>query len=109
MKKVAGPDFVIVVGKLRDLIDKFLQDKFDQDGELILPRIMDLCRMLTGSPISMVKLNRLKMLLNDIDENGFRITSILTCLDETEDEQDIVNTLKALRREELISPEQYEN
>ena len=96
IKKEAGPEFVIVVGKLRDLIDKFLQDEFDQDGELILPRIMDLVRTLTGSPVSMVKIQQLKMLLNDIDKNRFRVTSILTRLDETEDEQDIVNTLKLM-------------
>ena len=35
----------------------------------------------------------------------FRVTPILTHLDETEVEQDIVNTL---RWEELISPEQYQ-
>ena len=48
------------------------------------------------------------MLLNDIDENRFRVTSILTRLEEGEDEEDIVNTLEALRREDLISLEQYE-
>ena len=57
VEKEVGPEFVIVFGKLRNLIDKFLQDKFDQDGELILPRIMNLCRTLKGSPVSMAKLH----------------------------------------------------
>ena len=47
-------------------------------------------------------------MLNDIDKNRFRVTSILTRLEEAEDEEDIVNTLEGLRREELISLKQYE-
>ena len=108
IEKEAGPEFVTIVRKLRHLIDKFLQDQYDEDGKVILPRIMDLCRTLTGSPVSRLKIIRLKMLLNDIDENRFRVTSILTRLEEAEDEEDIVNTLEALRREDLISLEQYE-
>ena len=49
------------------------------------------------------------MLLNDIDENRFPVTSMLTRLDESIDEKDIVSTLKALRREELISPKHMTN
>ena len=86
IEKEASPEFVGIIGRLRDLIDKILQDKFDQDGELILPRIMVFCRTLRGLPDSMVKLQRLNILLNDIDENRFRVTSILIRLDETEDE-----------------------
>ena len=50
----------------------------------------------------------MKILLNNINENRYRVTSILTRLEEAEDEEDIANTLEALRREELISLEQYE-
>ena len=106
----AGPDFVNSVVELKRLIDKFLVNKFDpDDGELILPKIMDLCRKLEVSPtISLSKQQRIKMLLNDIDENSFRVESILTRLDEADDEEDIANTLEQLKREELISQEQYQ-
>ena len=58
IKKEAGPEFVIIVRKLRDLIYKFLQDKYDEDGKVILPRIIDLCRSLTTSPVSKLKIIR---------------------------------------------------
>ena len=93
---------------MKDLIDKFLEDKYDEDGKVILPRIMDLCRTLTDSPVSRLKIIRLKILLNNINENRYRVTSILTRLEEAEDEEGIANTLEALRREELISLKQYE-
>ena len=48
------------------------------------------------------------MLLDDIDQNRFRVESILRRLDEAEDEEDIFNTLEQVRREELISQEQFE-
>ena len=69
---------------------------------------MDTFAALEPSPISLMNQKRSKMLLNDINENRFRAIFILTRLDEAEDEQDIDNTLQALRREEVISPEQYE-
>ena len=106
----ADPDFINSVVELKKLIDKFLVNEFDRDdGELILPKIMDLCRAIKASSnISLSKQQRIKMLLNDIDENRFRVESILTRLAETEDEDDILNTLEQLRREELISPQQFE-
>ena len=113
-KEVRGLELSVnIVDNLKILIDKFLQGKlFDQDGELILPRIIGLCSQLECSPVLMVtkiKLQRLKILLKDINENRYRVTTILTRLDETEDDDkdDIVNALKSLRRDELISPEQY--
>ena len=41
-------------------------------------------------------------------KTDFVLHLILTRLEEAEDEEDIVNTLEALRREDLISLEQYE-
>ena len=48
------------------------------------------------------------MLLDDIYQNRFRVKSILTRLNEAEDEIDIANILEQLRREELISQDQYD-
>ena len=104
----AGPDFIDSVTELKTLVDQFLRNKFDLNGELLLPKIIDLCRKLEASPtIELLKQLRVKMLLNDIDKNRFRVESILTRLDMAEDEKDISNTLEQLLRQELISPEEY--
>ena len=108
IEKEAGPDLIDSVTEWKTLIDKFLRNKFDSDGELILPRIINLLQTLKSSPIALSKQERIKMLLRDIDQNRFRVESILTRLNEAEDEEDISNTLEQLKREELISPEQFE-
>ena len=48
------------------------------------------------------------MLLQNIEKNRNRVQSILTRLDEAEDEEQIANTLTQLLQEEIVSPEQYE-
>ena len=104
----AGPDFIDSVTELKTLVDQFLRNKFDLNGELLLPKIIDLCRKLKASPtIELLKQLRVKMLLNDIDKNRFRVESILTRLDMSEDEKHISSTLEQLLRENIISPEQY--
>ena len=103
------PEFIESVIELRRLIVKFLRNEFDpDDGELILPKIMTICRVLEASSIALTKQQRIKMLLNNISENRYRIESILTRLDQAEDEEDISNILVQLIREELISQEQLE-
>ena len=64
------PEFIESVIELRKLIVKFLRSKFDpDDGELIFPKIMNICRALEASSIPLTKQLKIKMLLNDIDEN----------------------------------------
>ena len=101
-KKEAGKDFVNSVYEIEKLIERFI------NGELVLQYILDMCRKLENSSILLFKQQRLKMLLNNIDQTQYRVRTILTRLDDAETEEDIVYTLSQLAREELLSPEQYQ-
>ena len=76
-----------------------------RDGNPILPIIYDLLRELENSSIPLYKHLRLKMLIDDIDQNQYCVKSVFKWLDSGEgNEQDI---LKRLTREELFSEEQF--
>ena len=98
-----GEEFVT---ELQDLVDKFLISEY-LDGELILPKILEIVKSIENSPIPLSKQQRLKILLNDIDENRYRVKSILTRLGNARDEGDVANIAKQLVQEELLSLEQY--
>ena len=105
-KEEAGgeEDYIDTVNELEELIEIFLTDEF-LDGNPIITQINDLRRKLEDSPISKAKQQRLKMLLNDIKNNRYRVYSILTRLHDAED---MSNVLPQLVQEELLSLEQYE-
>ena len=106
-KDVADKEFIVPIHRIEELVDKFLVDEY-LDGELILPQILNISKELELSALTKSKRYRLEMLLNDIDKNRYRVKSILTQLDNAQDEEDIDNTLKRLAQEDLISTEQYE-
>ena len=56
-----------------------------RDGNPILPIIYDLLRELENSSIPLSKQLRLKMLVDDIDQNRYRVKSIFKWLDGAED------------------------
>ena len=99
LKEILTSDTLL---QLEKVVGEFLiREK--QDGK---PIINDLLRELENSSIPLSKQMRLKMLINDIDQNRYRVKSIFNWLDGAEDnEQDI---LKRLYREELSSEEQFE-
>ena len=107
-KKEAGYDYINSVRELEHLVDKFVSNEYDDDGQLILPKILDVCRKLERSPIMKSKKHRLRMLINDIDQNRFRVKAILIRLNEAVSEEDIADTLESLVKEELISYDQYQ-
>ena len=94
---------------LKQLVHEFfIREYSDQDGELILPRILDIVNNLNIRKIQQI---RLTMLLNDFDRNRYRVKSVLTRLNDATDHQDDKNRdgiLRMLAREELISFEQME-
>ena len=59
-----------------------------------------------NSSISKMKPHRLKMLVDDINNNRYRVRSILTRLSNSQD--DIKTIANVLAREELLSKEQFE-
>ena len=97
-KSKAGEYFIGSVLELEKLVELFL------DGKATLASIIDICRSLENSSLLLSDQLRLRMLLNDIADNQYRVQTILRRLNETNDE----NTLKQLVREQLLSPEQYE-
>ena len=71
----------------------------------MLPIINEIRAALENSPITKLKQHRLKMLVDDINNNQYRVKSILR-LSNSQD--DIKNILEMLVREELLSEEQFE-
>ena len=71
--------------------------------------IDELIAAIENSSITKLKQHRLKMLVDDINKNRYRVKSILTTLNNAqEDKQDIKNALERLAREELLSEEQFQ-
>ena len=60
------------------------------------------------STIPKSKQQRLKMLTGDIKNSRYCVHSIFTRLDDAQDKEDMLFTLKQLAAEELLSPEQFE-
>ena len=106
-KDEAGEEYVGTLTKLDELVNSFLVDEFLK-GEPLLPMIEDLMRELESSHILRSKQHRLKMLLNDIKNNRYRVKSILTRLGDTHNKRDVEHALRQLASEDLLSDEQYE-
>ena len=71
--------------------------------------IDELRAAIANSPITKLKQQRLKMLIDDINTNRYRVKSILTALNNAQDDkQDVQNVLGRLAREELLSEEQFQ-
>ena len=91
-----------------ELIGTFLTDEFE-DGKHVLPLINELITTLpttSSSPISRSKQHKLKMLIDDINKNRYRIESIFRRLYEAEENE--LSILKGLLREDLLSDKQFE-
>ena len=109
-KDEAGEEYVGTLTKLDELVNSFLVDEF-LEGEPLLPMIEDLMRELESSHILRSKQHRLKMLLNDIKNNRYRVKSILTRLNDADGDKDrIKDVLRQLAQEDLChhSEEQIE-
>ena len=78
-KEEAGEEYIDTVLQLEELINTFFTDEF-LEGNLILPMINELRTAIENSSISKVKQHRLKMLVDDINNNRYRVRSILTRL-----------------------------
>ena len=98
-KSEAGDDFIDTVLELQELVDQYF------DGEDTMISVLGICRNLENSSIPLSKLLRFRMLLNDIDDNRFRVQAIFRRLNEAVDEDLVLNQLV---REHLLSPEQHE-
>ena len=68
--------------------------------------INELRAAVENSLITKLKQHRLKMMVDDINNNRYRVKSILTRVSNSQD--DIKNISEMLVREELLSEEQFE-
>ena len=101
-----GEEFLDNTSALLLLADKFLINEFNDDGKQLLPLIEETTLSLEASPVSPSKLLRLKILLDDINNNRRRIQEIFQRIDDAQDNEEDI--WKMLVRERLISDEQFE-
>ena len=83
IKEEAGEEFIDTVLKLEELIATFFTDEF-LEGKHILPMINELRADIENSPITKLKQYKLKMLVDDINNNRYRVKSILTRLSNSQ-------------------------
>ena len=103
--EVGGGEFLDALIDLDLLAGKFLENEFE-DGAQLLPLIEEKRLALEASPAPPSKLLRVKILLDDLQNNRHRIQEIFQRIDDAvENEEDI---WKLLVREGLISDEQFE-
>ena len=88
------------------LADQFLIQEFKDDGEPLLPLIEEQRLALDASLASPSKLLRIKILLDDINNNRRRIREIFQRINDADDSEEDI--WKMLAREGLISDEQFE-
>ena len=95
------------ISKLEKLVHTYFRKDF-LDGEPILPMIEEILRRLEDSNIAKSSQQRFKTLLKDVENNRYRVHSVLTRLKEVEEDRDIKHVLQQLAKEELLSEEEFQ-
>ena len=103
--------FTEEINELESLVDNFFQNKY-RGNDLIMDEIDKIFTKLSSSKhISKATLHRVQMLLREIERNRDRIQQVMwrisTVFGEDADDKEVLNMLKQLVKEELISHEQY--
>ena len=99
--------------KFVQLVDAFLIKEYDDiDGEEIYPKLYDLIsHSVAATPLIKDKIHQLniQMLLRDINDNRYRVKTILTRLyDQSQQNYNFLATLNRLFYEDLLSQKQYD-
>ena len=92
--------------ELEEHVDVYLLEEF-LDKEPIRTKIDEVRRKLECSAIFRSKQHRLKVSLDDIAQNCYRVQTTFKRLAYTEGEEQLSSTLKQLALEELLSEEQH--
>ena len=100
-------EFMDIVFGIEKLLEEFFVEEF-VDGETIKPQINALLDQLENSKIPRSKQHRIKMLLDDIEKNRYRVEQIFQRLMDAEDKDGMLTVLKTLVREGHLSDEQFE-
>ena len=100
-------EFMDIVLEIEKLLEEFFVEEF-VDGETIRSQINALLNQLENSRIPKSKQHRIKMLLDDIEKNRYRVEQIFQRLMDVEDKEEMLTVLKTLFREGHLSGEQFE-
>ena len=100
-------EFMDIVLDIEKLSEDFFVEEF-VDGETIKPQINALLNQLENSKIPKSKQHRIKMLLDDIEKNRYRVEQIFQRLMDAEDKDGMLTVPKTLVREGHLSGEQFE-
>ena len=93
--------------KIKELEHLLKLGDFIDDGQPTFPMILEAVRALETLEIPKSKVQRIKILVNDIERNKKRIVSIFSRLQNARDKEDQQDILKRLLSEELLTWEQY--
>ena len=100
-------EFIDIVLDIEKLLEEFLVNEFF-DGELIRSQINTLLNQLERSKIPKSKQHRIKMLLDDIEKNRYRVEQIFQRLMDADNKDEMLTVLKTLVNEGHISDVQFE-
>ena len=106
LKDDIDKEFMDIVLDIEKLLEIFFEEEF-LDGELIRPQIDELLNRLETSEIPKSNQHRIKMLLDDITLNRYRIEQNIQRLMDAEDKEAMSTILQMLVREGLLSDEQF--
>ena len=95
----------IDIPRLKDLLLKFYEHEYDDDSNLLSPQILQIVR--NSTKITKLDKLRFEIILTDLDRNRFRINRILIRLNGANSEENYINQLHSLAREELISENEF--
>ena len=88
------------ISEVEDLVKRYLS------GEPVFSEIVEHLPRLKVFGLS--KPAELKMMLNRVERKSYRVINILRRLNEVKDQVDLLNTLNALAREDLITDSEYD-
>ena len=97
IKDEIDTEFMDIVLGIEKLLEEFFVEEF-VDGETIRPQINTLLNQLESSKIPKSKQHRIKMLLDDIEKNRYRVEKIFQRLVEAEVKEGMLNVLQTLVR-----------
>ena len=107
IKDEIDAEFIDIVLDIEKLLEEFFVKEF-VDGETIRSQINALLNQLESSKIPKSKQHRIKMLVDDIEKNRYRVEQIFQRLMDAEDKEEMLTVLKTLVREGHLSDEQFE-
>ena len=107
IKDEIDAEFMDIVLGIEKLLEEFFVEEF-VDGETIRSQINALLNQLENSKIPKSKQHRIKMLLDDIEKNRYRVEQIFQRLMDVEDKEEMLTVLKTLVREGHLPYEQFD-